>query len=97
MYFYLSSGAFYPGAPGFDGPAAYIPPPPYSASVAQAPLDPDLPPTSAGQNRNHNSISYLEADDLQYGCIDWVALLLDIRLNFRPELSSVVHQVSQGP
>lgn len=45
--FYLDpTGGFYP--PGFDGPAAYMPPPPYSAPVNQAPLDPDLPRTPAG-------------------------------------------------
>ncbi|KAF7705557.1 WW domain-binding protein 2-like [Silurus meridionalis] len=41
--------AFYPNLMGFDGAAAYVPPPPYSASVAQAPLDPDLPRTSAAE------------------------------------------------
>ncbi|XP_036427988.1 WW domain-binding protein 2 [Colossoma macropomum] len=42
-------GAFYPNPPGFDGPAAYMPPPPYSASVAQSSLDPDLPRTPAAE------------------------------------------------
>ncbi|XP_017338882.2 WW domain-binding protein 2 [Ictalurus punctatus] len=42
-------GAFYPNPPGFDGAAAYVPPPPYSASMAQAPLDPDLPRTPAAE------------------------------------------------
>ncbi|XP_072523773.1 WW domain-binding protein 2 isoform X2 [Salminus brasiliensis] len=43
------AGAFYPSPPGFEGPAAYMPPPPYSAAVAQAPLDPDLPRTPAAE------------------------------------------------
>ncbi|KAI4893577.1 hypothetical protein NFI96_021377 [Prochilodus magdalenae] len=42
-------GAYYPNPPCFDGPAAYMPPPPYSASVAQASLDPDLPRTPAAE------------------------------------------------
>ncbi|XDV44087.1 hypothetical protein PO909_012427 [Leuciscus waleckii] len=33
----------------FDGPAAYMPPPPYTAPVDQAPLDPDLPRTPAAE------------------------------------------------
>ncbi|KAF7705556.1 WW domain-binding protein 2-like isoform X1 [Silurus meridionalis] len=40
-------GAFYSNRQGFDEAEAYDPPPPYSASVAQAPLDPVLPCTSA--------------------------------------------------
>lgn len=51
----LFPGAFYPSPPGFDGAAAYVPPPPYSASLAQAPLDPDLPRTPAGLDHSHST------------------------------------------
>ncbi|KAF7642605.1 hypothetical protein LDENG_00255040 [Lucifuga dentata] len=44
------AGGFYPNAPVFDGSAAYIPPPPYSAPLGQQPPhDPDLPSTPAEQ------------------------------------------------
>lgn len=43
-----TQGGFYP--PAFDGPAAYMPPPPYSAPLGQQPPhDPDLPSTSAAE------------------------------------------------
>ncbi|KAL2101847.1 hypothetical protein ACEWY4_003608 [Coilia grayii] len=40
-------GGFYPNPPTFDGPAAYMPPPPYSATLGQSPPDLDLPRTTA--------------------------------------------------
>ncbi|KAL4648070.1 WW domain-binding protein 2 [Arapaima gigas] len=40
---------FYGGPPTFDSPAAYMPPPPYTGPVAQAPHDPDLPNTPAAE------------------------------------------------
>ncbi|KAJ3608077.1 hypothetical protein NHX12_025127 [Muraenolepis orangiensis] len=44
------SGGFFPHPPAFDGPAAYMPPPPYSAPLGQQPLHvPDLPSTSAAE------------------------------------------------
>lgn len=43
------------GGSWFDGPAAYMPPPPYTAPVDQAPLDPDLPRTPAGMSENSTS------------------------------------------
>lgn len=42
------------GGSWFDGPAAYMPPPPYTAPMDQAPLDPDLPRTPAGMSQNCN-------------------------------------------
>ncbi|CAL8262796.1 unnamed protein product [Boreogadus saida] len=44
------TGGFYPNPPAFDGPAAYMPPPPYSAPLGQQPPHvPDLPSTSAAE------------------------------------------------
>ncbi|XP_067285891.1 WW domain-binding protein 2 [Pseudorasbora parva] len=47
-------GYVFPGPPPpsgswFDGPAAYMPPPPYTAPLDQAPLVPDLPRTPAAE------------------------------------------------
>lgn len=53
--FVLFPGAFYGNPPSFDGAAAYVPPPPYSATLAQAPLDPDLPRTAAGPEPGQNN------------------------------------------
>lgn len=55
-------GAFYPNPPGFDGAAAYVPPPPYSASLAQAPLDPDLPRTPAGLDHSPRTLEISRLD-----------------------------------
>ncbi|CAM4712048.1 unnamed protein product [Leuciscus chuanchicus] len=46
---YVFPGPPPPGGSWFDGPAAYMPPPPYTAPVDQAPLDPDLPRTPAAE------------------------------------------------
>ncbi|KAG1930464.1 WW domain-binding protein 2 [Pimephales promelas] len=46
---YVFSGPPPPGGAWFDGPAAYMPPPPYTAPADQAPLDPDLPRTPAAE------------------------------------------------
>ncbi|KAJ8334073.1 hypothetical protein SKAU_G00397120 [Synaphobranchus kaupii] len=40
---------FYPTPPTFDSPAAYMPPPPYSAPLGQAPHDPDQPRSAAAE------------------------------------------------
>ncbi|XP_051769752.1 WW domain-binding protein 2 [Ctenopharyngodon idella] len=46
---YVYPGPPPPGGSWFDGPAAYMPPPPYTAPMDQAPLDPDLPRTPAAE------------------------------------------------
>lgn len=51
----LFPGPLYPHPSGFDGAAAYVPPPPYSASLAQAPLNPDLPRTPAGPDHSQRT------------------------------------------
>lgn len=58
----LFPGAFYANPPGFDGAAAYVPPPPYSASLAQAPLDPDLPRTPAGPAHSQRTSQMSQPD-----------------------------------